>query len=185
VKRLQIAGLFTCVLLIATSAAAQEKGQNGLAMGFPSAIAFMWHPSENVGLRPELSFARTSSDTDSNSFSSSGHAWNFSVGISGLFYFHKIDSLRPYVSPRFTYGRTSSTSDGALQAINSTVEATADTYTTSGSIGVQYAISRRFGAFGETGIVYSHLTQDSSVGTKGSSDGFGNRSAVGVILYFK
>jgi len=171
--------------LTAGSAAAQEKGQNGVAMGFPSAIAFMWHPTENVGLRPEVGFARTSSDNNSGTFSSSGHTWNVTVGVSGLFYFHKIDNLRPYFSPRFTYGHATSTSEGASDVLNGSTELTVNTYTTSGSIGAQYAIGRRFGVFGETGIAYSHLTQDSSFGTEGSSDAFGNRSAVGVILYFK
>jgi hypothetical protein len=185
VKRHQIAGVLTCLLLTAGAASAQEKGQNGIAMGFPSSIGFMWHPSENIGLRPEVSFARISNDTNSGTFSSSGHTWNFTVGASGLFYFHKIESLRPYFSPRFTYGHATSTSDGASDVVNGSTELTLNTYTTSGSIGVQYAISRRFGVFGETGITYSHLTQESSFGTEGSSDAFGNRSAVGVILYFK
>jgi len=185
VRRQLIVMLCSAILLTAGVSSAQEKGQSGLATGFPAAIAFMWHPSENIGLRPEVSFARTSIDTESGAFSASSHSWNFTVGVSGLFYLHKIDNLRPYVSPRFTYGHTTSSSDAASDVVNGSTDVTLNTYTTSGSIGAQYAISRRFGVFGETGLTYSHVTQDSSFGTEGSNDVFGNRSAVGVILYFK
>jgi len=186
VKRHLIAGVFVAVLLTAGVASAQEKGQLGLAMGFPTSVAFVWHPTENLGVRPDITFSHTSNDAEGAGAFDSDNS-QFTVGVSALFYLHKIDNLRPYLSPRFAYGRISSTTDVTSLTGLPSFELTANSYSGSGSIGAQYAVSRRFSVFGETGLTYSHQHAESksSETTSQSSDAFSTRSSVGVILYFK
>ena len=44
------------VLLATVSANAQEQGQTGIAMGYPSSIGVIWHATDNLAIRPEVSF---------------------------------------------------------------------------------------------------------------------------------
>src|SRR5437870_2920123 len=49
----------------AATAAGQERGQVGLTMGYPGSIGIIWHISDAVAVRPELSVSRTSVETTS------------------------------------------------------------------------------------------------------------------------
>src|SRR5206468_5297785 len=95
-------------LLNAHVARAQETGRAGLTMGYPGAVGMIWHVAERVALRPEFSFASSAADTAT----SGTDATSFGVGVSGLFYVRTWDNLRAYVSPRFVYGRGTTTSKG-------------------------------------------------------------------------
>ena len=55
---LVLAGLMT------TPVAAQEKGDMGLTISAPSAIGVIWHVSEKVAVRPEVSFSFSETDGD-------------------------------------------------------------------------------------------------------------------------
>ena len=44
-------------------AAAQEKGDNGITMGYPLSVGFVTHVSNRVALRPELQLTFASTDT--------------------------------------------------------------------------------------------------------------------------
>ncbi len=175
-------------LLTASPAAAQEKGQVGLAMGYPGNVAAIFHASESIAIRPDFAFSTSSTTSTYSSTSSTNDNTSYGVGVSALFYAGKWDSLHAYFSPRFGYAHSGTDVSGSS---GSTGTSTSSTYTFSGSFGAQYALGRRFAVFGEAGIAYSHLTGESSssASTLASSSGTGNswstRTAIGGIFYLK
>ena len=105
---LVLAGLMT------TPVAAQEKGDTGLTISAPSAIGVIWHVSEKVAVRPEVSFSFSGTDGDSANVSDiKTHI--VTLGGSALFYLGRWDSLRTYFAPRLSYSWSgSSTGDSGF-----------------------------------------------------------------------
>lgn len=177
-----IAVMSACVLVAgAVRAAAQEKGQAGITMGYPASIGVLWHLSDRVAIRPEFSFTNT--DSSSASLVSAGSQfWSLGTGVSALFYSAAHDNLRTYVSPRLICTRTHGDSD-----ITTT---TATSYSFAGMFGAQYSLGRRFGVFGEIGVGYARQTGSTTTELIGltrvssHSDSIGTRTGVGVVLYF-
>ena len=66
-KRLRAAVLVLPVLFVAQSAPAlaQDKGDVGISMGYPVSVGVVFHLTDSVALRPEISFTHISSDSDS------------------------------------------------------------------------------------------------------------------------
>src|SRR5262249_7962888 len=102
------------MLLAASLASAQEKGQIGLGMGYPASVLFLWHGTARPPVRPETAFWAWGTATGSVR----GGGWSSGVGVSGLLYAGKWESLKTYVSPRFTYNRSSSTTTTTLLGPN-------------------------------------------------------------------
>ena len=184
---LRAAVMLGCLLSTCTMAQAQDAGQVGLAMGYPASIGIVWHVSDDVAVRPEFGFIRNSTDSQ---FSSDATMVN--VGASALYYMWKWDAVHGYVSPRFTYGRSSSAGSGTLSTSSSS-----SVYGLAGSFGVQYSAHKRFAIYAETGLGYSHSNNSTSsfvtvppLGINESSStstttSWSTRSGVGVIFYFK
>ncbi len=163
----------------AATATAQDSGRVGLTTGYPAVIGIQWHISENIAVRPEISFTTSSSSSQSLIDASTDFS-SFNTGISVLFYSPLRDNLKLYVAPRFAYGRTSGSGD--------TLESITDIYSVSGSFGGHYALGRRFAIFGEAGLQYSHqtgsVTSSSPLRTTSRGDNLGTRTGVGVVVYF-
>jgi hypothetical protein len=114
------------------------------------------------------------------------------IGVSALLYVTKPDGLGLYVSPRYTYSHLSTTSSASRAASTTT-----STHGVSGSLGAQYAMGRRFGVFGEVGLMYTRgLIEtpqieggpNSPLPTSQSASrnrSVGLRSGVGVVLYVR
>lgn len=176
----------TLVLSLSALAAAQDTRTVGVTIAYPAAVGILWHASDTVAIRPDVSFSGSSSDATIGTTSFSSSAWNVGVGVSALFYLRKYDHLRTYFSPRYTYSRTSSTSTPA-NPTQGTLPDTTQTSTANGfagSFGAQYGLSDRFSLFGELGFGFAHSTAKSDTGTQGSGNAWGLRSGVGVVLYF-
>ena len=195
------------------AAAAQDDPKVGVTMGYPGAVGVLWQATERIGLRPEFTVSRASSESVSASDQSLGigasaspsDMWQTGVGLSALIYLTRVESLRTYVSPRFTYSQTSTSS-----AVNGGPLSTASdswSYSTSGSFGAQYALGRHFGVFGEAGVSYTSTTSRLSsietltvgINIPGASGGrtttfavrsdshahtIGARSGAGVVFFF-
>lgn len=198
--RKSIVMLSLLTLAVAGTAHAQEKGQAGLVIGYPASIGIVWQMSEHVAIRPDVSFSHSSSDSTNftsvglttSTSKSSGSGWATSVGLSALFYVHRWDSLRAYVSPRFAYSRANSTTTndqtsmfaGTVSVVVDSVNAT---YTGVGSFGVQYSLSRKFSVFGEVGVAYSDAessTRIAATHVESSGRSVSSRSGAGVVIYF-
>jgi hypothetical protein len=169
-------------LLNSRAASAQEKGQTGLTMGYPASVGLVWQPSGSFALRPEFSFSTNSIDSDSSELRS---ATSLGVGLSGLLYVGRWESLSAYVSPRFVYNRLSNDGPTSLFPVT-------NTYSLTGSFGTQYAMNRRFGVFGEVGLGYSHADQQLQISGSPSTNpnptttthSWGTRTGIGVLVYF-
>ncbi len=148
------------VLLAATAgvARAQDDPKVGLTMGYPSAIGVIWQVADRLAVRPEITLNRSTGDSSSNDTAgpqpvSSSDSTGVGAGISALWYLSRWEGLRTYVSPRFQYGRTSSSA--STPGNTSTTDAITSSYFTCGSFGAQYTLGRHFGLFGEVGVGYT------------------------------
>jgi len=167
------------VAATATPALAQERGDVGLAVSAPSAIGVIWHVSDRLALRPDFGFSFT--ETDGEPPLPDISSKNFTFGLSALFYTHRWDSLRLYVSPRFSYAYGSTSIDEPANIADSTLSS----WAAIGSIGGQYALGTRFGVFAEAGLGYSsQQSETGSIRVDRTTWTFGTRTAIGGILYF-
>jgi hypothetical protein len=192
--------------VLAHAASAQDIPRVGISMGYPGTIGVIWQVTGAVALRPEISIQKSSGEsTDFISFgvsagesldrstidaSSRSDLWQVTVGVSALFYLSKHDALRTYLSPRWAYSRMSNNTVSSLSDLRN-FGSTASSQFISGSFGGQYALGRRFGAFGEVGLSFSRIVtspDDQAMALFGNSRNvsrsFNTRSAAGVILYF-
>src|SRR5688572_22734925 len=179
-------GRKVCVIGIAlwclstASAWAQDKGDAGLAISVPSTIGVIWHASDRLAIRPEVTFGFTETDGEGSLPDSSSR--NVTIAVSALLYTHRWDEFRLYVSPRFTYlhGTTSISSPVDLG------DSKLSSWAAVGSIGGQYALGTRFGVFAEAGLSYASQRSESGSPfiTNRTTWTFGTRTAVGGILYF-
>jgi hypothetical protein len=206
-KRLMLA--VSVALSVGANALAQDAGQIGVTLGYPSAVGVIWHVTDNIAVRPEISFSTGSTESPalSSTFSLPDLSANLgetssttvTAGVSGLFYLAEWDKLRAYLSPRYTYARLTSESGSTFST-----DARNSAYTVTGSFGAQYQLHRRFAVFGETGFGYNHSrTTFSSVlllpvipvgpnapapvtrSAETNSHSWSTRTGVGVIFYFK
>jgi hypothetical protein len=185
---------FSAAVLAAHPVAAQDPPRVGLVMAFPAAIGVVWNVSDRVTVRPEAMFVRSSSES-TFTLSTLGtttaslvttDSWQVGAGASALFYLGKPDALRTYVTPRFAYTRSNSSSP-TIPGI-SLADTVASNYLVSGSFGAQFAVGRRFGVFGETGLAYTR-SRASAPGSSiarpdTTSTSVGLRGGAGVVLYF-
>jgi outer membrane protein W len=158
-----IGSLLTSILCLASTARAQDAPKIGLTMGYPASIGVLWQMNGRVAVRPEIGVSHASGDTSGIDITiptplTTDSTNTISTGLSALFYFGPNDALRTYVSPRFSYGRmTTSAASGT-----STSDTTLSTYQLTGSFGAQYTLGRRFGVFGEIGLGYTRTNTDIS-----------------------
>jgi len=188
--------------------AAEEPSRVGLSMGYPASVGIVWHVSNGVAVRPELSFSHGSGDTVDGlsplTFTSTTDSTAVGVGVSALLYTAKWEALRADVSPRIAYTRStaSTTSTEVIPVVvipvlagvpviptlppNPTVSTTISSYLIAGSFGAEYALARRFALFGEVGYGYIRTSNSSSssASLKETANATGTRTGVGVIFYF-
>lgn len=208
-----VASLLVLQVTFPSAARAQDEPKVGLTMGYPSAIGVLWHATERLAIRPEVTATRGSSESSSSDpiigaagVSTPSDNWQVGVGLSGVFYLTRDGGLRTYLTPRFAHSRTSASNAVAGSVVSSTSEGWI--YTTSGAFGAQYSFARHFGVFGEVGAAYTSSTSRVStvesittvvgvgpggVVTRATSTTFrsdvhshsiATRSGAGVIFYF-
>lgn len=174
--------LLLCLTLIPSPALAQEPGQTGIVMGYPTNIAFFWRASETLAIRPDITFTHSSSETESSFLgTSSNDAWGVTVGASALWYTARIDTVRTYFGTRLSYGRNSSDSSS-----NTGDPATTHNVGLSGSFGAQYTPVRKLSVFGEVGYGFtrgSGKLETPIATTKSVGWNWGPRTAIGVIFH--
>jgi hypothetical protein len=178
------------ILVAPVAAAAQQSGDIGVTTGYPSAIGLLWHASDRIAIRPDLTFSWQSSEDADDRAELEDSRTSLGFGISGLFYTSDSDNLRTYLSPRFSYTRSRADIEFSD---TQTAETDADSYQISGSFGAQYTLGTRFSIFGEAGIAYSWFDATSISGLdiprvdntdEDRGKAFGTRTAVGIVFYF-
>ena len=167
--------------LMATPATAQEAGNVGVTVSAPSAIGMIYHVTERLAVRPDLSFSFGDSDGDDGSPDVGSST--FSLGGSVLFYTGRWDNLQTYVAPRLSYTWSSSSVETSMNDF----EASQNSWGLSGSFGAQYSLGSRFAVFAEAGLGYTSQTTETPSATGNNdrtSSTFGTRTAIGATLYF-
>lgn len=98
------------LLIFPVLSRAQERGQVGLTMGFPTSAGFIWHATDGIAVRPEITFLQITSKAELTPPSESTETTQRSVGVgaSVLWYVGSFDDVRTYVSPRIVYNRATS-----------------------------------------------------------------------------
>ena len=174
-RKLGLAVVLVGVVGAPAAVSAQEPARIGITMGYPASLGIVWRVTDRVALRPEFAFAHASL-SGIGPVSTGDSSTNVGVGASALFYFRSTDdALRPYVTPRWSYGHTSAgngiTSDG--------------THSVAGSFGAEYMLGKRFSVFGETGLEYSHSSAKFGVATATQgANRIATRTGAGVVFYF-
>jgi hypothetical protein len=169
------------------TAAAQDRGA-GVTAGAPSMIGVIWHASDKIAIRPEITLSGGSSSTDSSTFDAESDRWSVGTRVSVLYYLHTYDRLRTYISPSFTYAYTSSTTNSVSATITGisvpSLKTTAHAVGGDGSFGAQYRLADKFSVFGELGFGFSHASSTSNLTpVKSTGNNWSTRTAVGVIFY--
>jgi hypothetical protein len=183
-------------VIAAAPATAQEAGDVGLTMGYPAAVGVVWHITDAIALRPDVTVSTSSTESTSTTSGFGGGAtlvstttstsWTTSVGLSALFYLKTIDRVRLYLAPRAAYLRTTIDIDDD-QPLAGTFDNESDGFVAAGAFGAQFNAHERFAIFGELGLQYTSQTSTSAFAlTRNRSENrtAGLRSAVGVTLYF-
>ena len=184
-RRHVIAVLFFSLVLLPAAAAAQERGQTGLVAGFPVSFGFIWHASDKLAVRPDLTFSFSTSESETSilgfpSTEVSGHS--FTLGTTVLWYLAKHDNVRTYVAPRFAYSHSSTE-----VSLGSAAPSKTNGVTLSANFGAQYTPVRKFAAFGEIGYGFNRAKSKFSTPiatSENTSRGWAPRGAVGIIYYF-
>jgi len=182
VRRHSISLAVAVVLTTCQAARAQERGDAGITMGYPASVGFVYHVSNRVAVRPELSLSFSSGSSESIGTLLTTESSSIGVGASGIIYLAGVDKLRTYVSPRYTYARAKATSESPFSGPNRT---TISSHTIAGSFGAQYALHDRFSVFGEVGLALTSQANTSQiVDVRVENDTVSTRTGVGVIFYF-
>jgi hypothetical protein len=184
-------GLITAAMLLLAggTAAAQDHGRVGVTAGYPSTIGIIWHASDKIAIRPEISVSGGSSGSTAGSFDTDANRWSLGTGASVLFYLHTYERLRTYISPSLSYAHVSSTStssglSAALGITTASVTTTGRSIEGAGSFGAQYSLSDKFSVFGELGFGVSHAWSTSTLtSTRVTGNTWGTRTAVAMIFY--
>lgn len=188
--------LVMALSVTASPAAGQEAGDVGVTMGYPGAVGLVWHVTDGLAVRPDVSVTRNTSEsrTDSSLFAgqnlsstTTSDGWGSTVGVSALVNVRTIERLRLYLTPRVAYTHSTAENESGLTGALSAFTTTTRGFIASGSFGTQYNVHDRFALFGELGLQYTALTTESDFpGSRSETDSttFGLRSAVGVTFYF-
>src|SRR4051794_21246037 len=89
--------------LVGSTASAQDHGKTGVTTGYPSVIGVIWHATDKLAIRPDISLSGGSSGSNGSAFDADTDRWSVGTGVSVLFYLRTYDRLRTYVSPSFRY----------------------------------------------------------------------------------
>jgi opacity protein-like surface antigen len=180
--------VFALVLFgtIPASAVAQDQRTVGVTMGYPASIGILWHVSHRVAIRPEFSFTTTSNEfTSALGTVTQSDVSAVGVGASAIVYLSDVNKLRPYVSPRFTYARTRSSTEA--NGVSAGSSGSGKSYSGGAAFGAQYTLGERFSVFGEVGLGYADQRSSSDTSAFQSSTvshTWSSRTGVGVVLYF-
>lgn len=193
----------SCLVFLSTAgtAFAQNDRTTGLVMGVPVQLGVLWHASDRVAVRPDVSFSWSSSDStdtgaglpDGVQYSSSSTSNRLSAGVAVLFYLSDDDGLRTYVAPRYAVSRSASSisTDLSLPAglddlsYGLSNDSTQTVHSGGGLFGVSYAVGSRFTVFGEIGLDATSSKSTSGLGgARLTSRTVGTRGGVGVVVYF-
>lgn len=192
------AGLLLCLLLLSVTgrAFAQDDPPVGLVMGVPVQAGILWHVTERVALRPDVSFSWSLSELGATSmpadvvYSSSVSSSRQSLGLAFLYYLGDDDGMRTYVAPRYRLSRASASTESAI-VIPGIPDRSEDdrrlsqvTHSGGVSFGASYGLGDRFAVFGEVGFEFVTSSSPPLLDLESTSRALATTGGVGVVMYF-
>lgn len=184
------------LLGIASSVSAQNERRVGLVMGVPVQVGILWHATERVAVRPDVSFSWSSSDlaaasSDYVDYSSSTSLSRLSFGLALLYYVGDDEGVRTYLAPRYRASRVSTSSESTL-VIPGIPDVLPDrdrrltqvSHSGGVSFGASYAPGDRLAVFGEAGLDFATSSSPRLDDIEATSRAVGTTAGVGVVLYF-
>lgn len=201
-----VAVLAVIAALIPHAAAAQPTRSAGVVLGYPAAVGVLWHVSDRLAIRPDVTLNRSETKTTLTSstlgLGATGLStittettttqtdWTTATGLSALVTMADLDDLRLYLVPRVAYVRSKTSSEASAASGLSGLgpfTATNDGLIVSGGFGAHYMLGTRAAVFGEGAVQCTRQTFDSGIASSGTSSkltAVGLRSAVGLVIYF-
>lgn len=187
-----------CALVVwavsARTGAAQDNGGVGLVMGYPGAVGVVWHVTERLALRPDVTLSRSTSESTTTasglfptSSTTTSTSWSTTAGLGALITVTRLERVRIYVAPRVAWMRNTSDNRAGVSGDLAAFDVTTTGLVSSASAGTEYRPHDHFAVFGELGLQYSELTTTSAfTGSRNRTENTsaGVRSAVGVTVYF-
>lgn len=165
----------------AAPARAQAPAKAGLTMSTGSSVGVVIPLGASVAVRPHVSFVRSATDYDGNTFvTDEATSTTIAPGVSLLFTAATWNDTKFYLSPQYTYARNTSTAGGEDFPA-------ATSHMVSGMIGVQHTLGARFAVFAETGLAWSRNRSNSGFTGENTITGtsWSTRSTVGGVLFLK
>ena len=167
----------------AGSARSQDRGRVGLTIAYPASsgasglIGLIWHTSDRLAFRPEISIAARIAGESANG--GANDSWSLGATLTVLRYVGLTEDVAAYVGPRFSYSRAWSNGSGS------------NTRNAGYGIGIngglQYSLAKKIKLVGEVGLGYAYTTYAFNGQTYGQHDtvhSIGSRGALGLNLYF-
>jgi hypothetical protein len=184
------------LLGIASPVSAQDERRVGLVMGVPVQVGILWHATERVAVRPDVSFSWSSSDlaaasSDYVDYSSSTSLSRLSLGLALLYYVGDDEGVRTYLAPRYRASRVSTSSESTLVIPGipdvlpgSDRRLTQVSHSGGVSFGASYAPGDRLAVFGEAGLEFATSSSPRLDDIEATSRAVGTTAGVGVVFYF-
>lgn len=224
-------GFVFAIAIIASPALAQDDPRFALLTSFPSpTVSFQWELSERFALRVDGSYSYRDEVTDApiggGSFGGSGFRETYvierhlesrthggSIGIAGIFTFHRAEPIRLYIAPRVSLGFSRqrinvtetmvTTSEGVPPGVSvifgsspsppETIRVSSTSPTAGASFGAVTNVHRRLALFGEAGFTYARSDSPpiGAIATTSSIDDYeskrttvNTRAVGGVMILF-
>ena len=173
-----MAGAAAALALTVAGVAPAEAQDNktGVVMTSGSSVGLTFEVNDSVAIRPAVAFIRSTSDSGGladGERTSTGWAPEVSV----LFNLKSWDATRLYVSPQWSYSRTTSSDDGAN-------ESKSTGHSLAAMIGAQHNLGSRFAVFGEVGLGRATAKTRFLNVVGGKTTSWSTRSTIGAILFF-
>lgn len=183
--------------LFPIAASAQTDRRIGVTLGHPVQVGVMWHVTDRVAVRPEVSFSAGSTETEiefgglpgspRRTTTIEGDLSSVAIDLNLLITVKSWDAVRVNLVPSYKYLRTTSTSiasffvGGAPPTI-AAEESTSHDHFGGGALGVQFTPHQRFGIFAEAGLQYTSSVRGLDGDFKLKA--LGTAGTIGVVLYF-
>jgi opacity protein-like surface antigen len=171
------------------TSSAQKQGQFGFNLSVNSgpSIGVIYHVSDRFAFRPFVSYSKTTVERTYTYFDGFREISmqleqknkTYGGGLSGLLYFPSSNEFTIYLGAGISYFKSV---QDVFDFSPSPEQLKSDNISLSGSLGLQYAVSKNFSVYGEIGFDYITGDIADDVSINGLST---HNSGIGIILYLK
>ncbi len=180
--------LLVALLLMSPSLLAQEKEitQGRFGLTFPG-LGALWHVTDQLAVLPGVSFSHARNSVSGVSDAGSSNGVTLLAGMR--WYLHEWKGVRLFLSPKYQFGRNTSTYQTFSAYDNSiyTSTSTSHNHYVIGAWGLQYAITHRISAYGDIGAAYvrANTSNSNTLSRESHTNQVSTTGSWGLIFYLK